>query len=402
MNTAFSSRKESEPSNAASHARPKLLFVVTEDWFLRSHFMPLLKRARDDGWRVTIVARDSGVFSATDLGDDAAFVPAPFARGSMNPWDIMRERNFIRGVFEREQPDVVHAIALRPILLTALADWGRAPTGRVFAVVGRGFIGAHRTLATRIVDEGLSRVLRRALRAPHAVLAVENAQDREWAERGESLPGECVACMPGAGVCAEYFQSAPEPEDGPINVGVVGRLVRSKGVDVAVEAISRLRAEGLDINLHVAGKSDRENPQGARVDEIVRWRRTPGVRMRGRIADINRFWAGMHIACAPSRGGEGLPRSVLEAAACGRPVVATDTPGCRDFVEDGVNGRLIPPGDAAALAAALRGLAVDKSTRQRFGAAARATVMEGYTERHAADVAAAAWGVAIQSADASS
>src|SRR5690606_6717476 len=150
---------------------------------------------------------------------------------------------------------------------------------------------------------------------------------------------------------------SPEPSGDAIVVGVVTRLIRSKGVDLAVEAVRRLRAEGVNVALRIAGEADAENPGRVSAEEIARWRAQAGVEVLGRVTDVNGFWRHTHIACLPSRGGEGLARSLLEAAACGRPVVTSDTPGCADFVRHKETGLVVCSEDAAALADALRLLA---------------------------------------------
>src|SRR5262249_31475396 len=161
----------------------------------------------------------------------------------------------------------------------------------------------------------------------------ENSTDRRWVEGEHGLAGDRVIELPGAGVDPSQFKVTTEPADGLI-VGLAARLVKSKGVDLAVAAITALRGRGHAISLRIAGASDPENPEHVDEAQVEVWRRTPGVSVLGRVRDINGFWAGAHIACLPSRGGEGLPRSLLEAAACGRPIVTTDVPGCADFVVD--------------------------------------------------------------------
>lgn len=234
----------------------------------------------------------------------------------------------------------------------------------------------------------LARCMRLSLSRRGALL-VENEADRLWVEGGWPLPDARVGVLPGAGVNPGVYMPAPEPQ-GPVVVGVACRLVRSKGVDVAVEAIRRLRETGADIVLRIAGKPDTDNPE--RVDEltIAQWRTQAGVEWHGATADMNAFWAQVHIACAPSRGGEGLPRSLLEAAACGRPLVASAVPGCADFVDASV-GLLVPASDPAALAEAIARLAADAGLRQAMGRAARDKIIAGYTEAHVADCAARIW-----------
>jgi glycosyltransferase involved in cell wall biosynthesis len=222
------------------------------------------------------------------------------------------------------------------------------------------------------------------------VLAVENMADARWAEAGVALATDRIVLMPGAGVDVAHFTPAPEPPTPPIVVGIASRLIWSKGIDLAVNAMTALREAGLDIELRIAGASDPENPEHVSEAEIARWRATPGVKLVGRTTDINSFWAETHIACLPTRGGEGLPRSLLEAAACGRPIVTTNVPGCSDFVTPEI-GEPVAPNDCSALAVALKALATDGDLRRRRGAGARTQTVRSYSVQAAADAASRAW-----------
>jgi len=362
-------------------SKPKLLFFATEDWFVRSHFMPLLRRAQDDGFEVLVAARSSGALT------DVSVIDTPFARGSMLPWDMARQVGHLRDLLARERPDVVHAIALRPMALLALSGFRDA--GLVFALTGRGYLGVRRSPWTQILNSALRTVLRRTLSEPRTLLLVENTEDRDWLGDEGDLDRQTLI-MPGAGVDPAAYTPAPEPSHGPVVVGIVARLVWTKGIDLAVDAVRRLREQGEDIVLRIAGDIDVESPEAVDARTIARWRELTGVEVLGRVADVNAFWRSAHIACLPSRGGEGLPRSLLEAAACARPIVTTDAPGCLDFVTDDV-GVVAPAENADALMHAIQVLARNAAVRAAMGAAGRAKVIAEHTEDHAADVAAKAW-----------
>lgn len=371
-------------------SKPKLLFLVTEDWFLRSHFLPLVRRAITDGFECVVAARDTG---ALKDAYGVRLIDMPFARGSMRPWELGRQVARLRAVIAQERPALIHAIALKPIALLAFARV--RDVARVFAVTGRGYLAVGRAPWTALVRWRLRRTLRREMRAPHSVLLVENMADADWVAGAEPLAPHQVVRMPGAGVDVEAFTPTAEPAIGPIVVGLAARLIYSKGVDLAVAAVQKLRGEGMDIVLRVAGDVDPQNPERVREAEIAHWRAADGVELLGRVSDINAFWSDVHIACLPSRGGEGLPRSLLEAAAAGRPIVTTDVPGCADFVVNSETGLVVAPDDVNALADALRALAEDEMQRRAMGAAGRARVEQGYTEQHAADAAARAWRKAL-------
>lgn len=371
-------------------SKPKLLFLVTEDWFLRSHFLPLVRRAIADGFECVVAARDTGALK--DI-DGVRLIDMPFARGSMRPWELGRQVARLRAVITEERPVLIHAIALKPIALLALARV--RDVARVFAVTGRGYLAVGRAPWTALVRWRIRRALRRELRAPRSVLLVENMADADWVAGAEPLASQQVVSIPGAGVDIEAVTPTNEPADGPIVVGLASRLIYSKGVDLAVAAVRKLRDGGLDIVLRVAGDVDSENPERVQEGQILGWRAMDGVELLGRVADINAFWGGVHIACLPSRGGEGLPRSLLEAAAAGRAIVTTDVPGCADFVVHGEMGFVIEGDAVTPLVDALRQLANDPKTRLQMGLAARKRVVEGFTEQHASDCASDAWRLAL-------
>lgn len=363
----------------------KILFIVSEDWFFRSHFRALPRRAHLDGYEVVIAGRKSGAMD----GENVRVLDVPFARGRVGLGSLSRQLPKLQTIVDAERPDIIHSFSLKSIALTMMLNTRGA--GRAFALTGRGYLALPSAPGwAKFVGWCFRRFLRSELDKPRTVLVVENLADRRWVEGRRPLCDERVVLMPGAGVEPDFYCPAPEPVHAPIVVGVLARLIRSKGVDVAVNAVVRLRQRGLNITLRVAGQSDPENPEFVTDDELDRWRACDGVELVGQIKDVSLFWSGVHIACVPSRGGEGLPRALLEAAACGRPVVTTDAPGCGEVVSDGA-GLVVAHDNVDALALALHKLATDPALRQRQGEAARALIEAKYTSRHAANEAAKAW-----------
>jgi glycosyltransferase involved in cell wall biosynthesis len=159
-------------------------------------------------------------------------------------------------------------------------------------------------------------------------------------------------------------------------------MVRSKGIDVLMQAFTALRNRGVRLQLELYGRSDADNPEPVPAELLTAWCRRPDAAWCGHVANVADIWRRTDIFVLASRGGEGLPRALLEAAACGRPLVVTDVPGNRDFVRNGVEGFLVPPDDPVMLAEALARLASDADLRRRMGMAARQRVLGGYTESH--------------------
>jgi len=208
------------------------------------------------------------------------------------------------------------------------------------------------------------------------VALVQNPDDRTLLQ-SLGIRNEHIVLIPGSGVDIERLQPAPEP-DGPITVAFVGRLLDDKGVRTLIRAHRLLRAKSSSIALLLAGTPDPANPASVSEDEADGWSREPGITWLGHVNDIGTVWARAHIAVLPSRR-EGLPKSLLEAAACGRPMVATDVPGCREVVIPDQTGLLVPVDDPPALAAAIERLASLPDLRARFGAAARRLAVEHFS-----------------------
>ncbi len=192
-----------------------------------------------------------------------------------------------------------------------------------------------------------------------------------------------IFTIPGSGVETDTLTPLPEP-DGPLTVGFVGRLLDDKGVRTLVNAHAILAQRDRPVRLLIAGDPDPANPVSIPPQEIAAWSRRPGLLLLGQVADIRDVWKAAHIAVLPSRR-EGLPKSLLEAAACGRPIVATDVPGCREIARAGVNALLVPPDDAVALADAIDVLAQDADMRARFGAAGRHLVESEFSAARVGD-----------------
>jgi glycosyltransferase involved in cell wall biosynthesis len=227
------------------------------------------------------------------------------------------------------------------------------------------------TAKVRMTRAILRLALRALLKRSGAAVLVQNLDDRAVMER-LGVNGDRIALIPGSGVDIDAMTPSPEPAE-PITLAFVGRLVESKGIRTLLAAHDRLGQRGRDIQLLIAGLPDPANPTSIPPQEIEAWTRRPNVKHLGFVEDIGSLWASAHIAVLPSHR-EGLPLSLLEAAACGRPLVATDVPGCRDIARDGLNALLVPLHDTDALTDAIDHLALDPQLRRKFGRAGRELV----------------------------
>ena len=368
----------------------KILICVTEDWFALSHFKPLIRALTTVAREVVVATRDSG-----RMGELAALGcrPQPFDyhRASTNPLREAESTRRLAALFRRERPDAVHLIALKPITLGAMAA-AIAPVPAVGVhLTGLGLLATAATAKARTVRRialGLTGTL---IRRPSTQLFVENPDDVEALKAVRADPGDRVTILGGAGVDPDHFRPEPWPANDPPVAAYVGRMIRSKGLDTLVAAAERIAATGPPLAIDLYGRIDDDNPEAFSGADIAGWQQRGLVRWHGHVDDVREVWRRADIFVMCPRGGEGLPRSLLEAAACGRPAVVTDVPGCRHFVRDGIEGCVVPPGDPEAMAAALSGLADDPARRIAMGAKARERLLSGYTERHVMDAVVAGY-----------
>ncbi len=361
---------------------PSVLFIVTEDWFFASHFLPMVRAARELGLGVTVVTRVKD-HRRTIEACGAEIVALDADRSSLNPVAMMATVARLTAILRAAEPTIVHCIALRAAILGGLAARRAGIAPRVYALTGLGFLGARRDATGRLARTFVRHLLRGPLNGPVTRFLFENSDDPRLLGLDPRSPN--VAIVGGAGVDPDRFMPGPLPPRPPLRIAVVARMLWSKGIDLAVEATRQARKTGAEIELSLYGAPDPANPRAFSEDALRAWSKEAGIRWHGVTDDVAAVWRDHHVACLPSRGGEGLPRALLEAAACGRAIVTTDVPGCRTLVRDGVEGLVVKPDDADALAQAFVRLAADESLVRRYGAGARARVLDGFTEEHVMD-----------------
>jgi glycosyltransferase involved in cell wall biosynthesis len=359
----------------------KLIYIVTEDWFFASHFLPMARAARELGLEVAVVTRvrdHRDVIEATG----ARIVPLEAERRSLNPLAAGYAAGQLASILKDEKPDLVHCIALRPILIGGFAATMAGIPRRIYALTGLGFFGARSDHLGTLSRQAI-RLLIRGLRTNRTSFLFENPDDPQRLGLDPTDPH--VTIVGGAGVDPDRLRPDPLPPQPPLKVAVVARMLWSKGIDVAVEAVQLARRQGASIELSLYGAPDPSNPKAIPEKTLREWSQDPGVAWHGPTANVAAVWRDHHVCCLPSRGGEGLPRTLLEGAACGRAIVTTDVSGCRALVRHGIEGRLVPPNDARSLASALVDLANNPATVARMGEAARARVLDGFTEQDVMD-----------------
>lgn len=343
----------------------RLLFVVTEDWYFLSHRLGLARAARDAGYDVAVACR---VRDGADTirCEGFALHPLSWRRDARSVVALTGAVRELTTLYRRLKPDLIHHIALMPMVLGGVAARLAGQRTVVGTLAGTGFLGAKAGFAAA----AMARLLRFLSTGRGRAVIVQNNADASFLF-AHGFSRESVALVPGSGVDLLRFTKLPEP-GGDFTIGVASRFLRFKGIADIVEAQQILQRRGHDVRLLLAGAPDEDNPASHTKEETGVWAALPGVVWRGRVADVREIWAQAHVASLASCGGEGVPLSLLEAAACGRAIVTTDVPGCRDVVDDGRAGVCVPPGNPQALAEAFLALSRDPARRAQLAEAASA------------------------------
>jgi glycosyltransferase involved in cell wall biosynthesis len=352
---------------------PRLLYVVTEDWAFLSHRLPMARAARDAGFEVHVATRVSDGAAAIE-GERFVLHPVPFGRGSLSPITTFATIAALRRVRREVKPALTHHVALQACVLGMLAVLGRAAVC-VNAFIGLGYSFTSATGKARAVRRLIGALLRFLINRKNCITLVQNNEDMAaLISLGIAKPR--IALIPGSGVDVKRFTPLSEPGGAP-TFGFVGRLLDDKGIRTLVAAHRLLRTCIPDARLLIAGTPDPANPASVAEAEAKSWNDEPGIAWLGQVGDIAGFWAKAHVAVLPSRR-EGLPLSLMEAAACGRAMIASDVPGCREVVIHEETGLLFPVDDAPALADAMARLTTDPQLRARCATAARKRVVERF------------------------
>jgi len=346
----------------------KLLYLLSEDWFFCSHFIERAAAARAAGWDVVVMTH-LGAHAEAIKARGLRVIPWMIDRRSANP---LREAAVIYQVYkayQAERPDVVHHVALKPVLYGSIAARLLSIHRVVNAPVGMGYVFISTSLKARFLRLFVAAGLRLLLNPHGSKVIFENSDDRDALIRDHFVRREDAMLIRGAGIDIDAFSPVSEPPGIPV-VLLTARMLWDKGVGEFVEAARLLRKKGVSARFLLVGAPDPLN-RAAIPEAVLRgWQAEGIVEWMGFRSDIAALLQASHIVCLPSYR-EGLPKSLLEALACGKPIVTTDVPGCREVVIDGVNGWRVPARDAAALAEAIGRLLGSAEQRHTMGAAGR-------------------------------
>jgi glycosyltransferase involved in cell wall biosynthesis len=355
----------------------KLLFLSTEDSTFWSHRLALARKVRNLGVDVVIMTR-AGEHSSRLEEEGFRVIPWSISRKSLNPFREFRSVFQVLKSYHEERPDIVHHIALKPIVYGSLAARLCGCMPSVNTVTGLGPVFVRGNLKSRVLRTLLVRVLRACFRAKNSRVILQNEDDRELFLKTKIAVAEKTTVIAGFGVNTEQFVPGPEP-DGQFVVMLPARMLWEKGVREFVEAARELHKRGASVRMVLVGAPDPNNSGCIPEQQLREWAESGSVEWWGQQTDMSEVIHRSHLICLPSYR-EGLPKVLLEAGACGRAIVTTDAPGCSQVVRHGENGLLIPIKNSRALVDAVQSLLLDRSRRLQMGEVGRGRTVTEFSE----------------------
>lgn len=346
----------------------KLFIVVNHDWFFLSHRQEIGVAAINAGWDVTIVTCNTGKFDDIKaLG--LKTINLPINATGMNPLEEWKTYNFLRRLYKKEKPDVVHHVGLKTILWGGLAAKLIKVKGVVNAVSGLGVMFSEGKLS--LIARGILALLRYSHNRKGVKVIFQNHEDEALFINNHITNKDNVVFIKGSGVDLIKFAYVPVLDDKPIRIIFTGRMVKEKGIIDLIEAAELLRKEYEGkIEFLLCGKLS-DNPKAIQKEELEALCDGKYIKWLGHRDDVNELLQSCQIVAFPSYYREGVPKSLIEACATGRPIVTCNSIGCKDTVDEDVNGFLIPPKNSRVLAERLKVLIDDRELRLRMGRASR-------------------------------
>lgn len=344
----------------------RLVFLVPDDITFIVQRLVMAKAALNGGYEVHVLSSDTGHVQKLE---SYGFIHhrLDLHRGGLNP--IADFGSFVRLIFllAKLRPDILHNVSIKPVIYGSTAGTIVGLKRIVNLVNGLGYAFSRKGFKGELVHFAAVMMYRNALALPGIRVIFQNPDNRQYFLDHKLVDADKTVLIRGSGVDMKKFKRTPLPHTEVPTILYVGRLLWSKGIGELVKAVEILRFKDVPCNLVVVGEPDELNPESANPTAIKEWEDKGLLKWMGRQSDMPKFYQEADIVCLPSNYGEGLPLTMLEAAATGRPLVTTDVPGCREVIKD--NGFLVPPLNVEKLAEALEKLLVDRELRERFGEA---------------------------------
>ena len=359
----------------------KALFFANTDWYLYNFRLALAKAVREMGIEVVLIS-PPGDFGPRLRAEGFRWIPVPMNRRSLNPWSEAKFIVELVSLYRRERPDIVHHFTIKPVIYGSIAARLAGIVRRVNAVTGLGHVFISQNIRAGLLRPVVRSLMKFALNGPQGRLVLQNGDDRDLFLKYKLVATGRVRLIRSSGVDTSKFRwiSGNGNTRGRIRVLLATRLIWEKGIGEYVEAARLLKRDCGNIEFMIAGSNDEGNPASVPNAFISKWAGEGVIHPLGHVDNMAGLLSRVDIVVLPSYR-EGVPRILIEAAACGLPLVATDVPGCREIVAHNVNGLLVPAKDSISLAGAIRHLSANPDERVRMGEAGRKKALEEFDEK---------------------
>lgn len=353
----------------------KLMFVVNVDWFFMSHRMPIALAAMQRGYEVHVACAFTG---KEDYLKSLGFLlhEVNFSRSGKGIFKEIKTIVILRRLFRIIKPDIVHAVTIKPVIYSGIVSKG-LKIRMVAAISGLGSVFVAEGIKAKIQKYIVVNLYKISLGSPYIKVIFQNTSDRSILCRYVSLkPSQCEMIR-GSGVDLNIYRASPEPEGTPVVV-MASRLLREKGVYEYVTAAKNIKEKGREVRFLLVGDPDPGNPSSVLASDLMQWKKENYVEIEGFQADIAGIFSRANLVVFPSFYGEGIPKVLIEAAACARAIVTTDNPGCAEAIINGETGLIVPVKNIVALEAAVEYLIEENVERKRLGARGRELAEKEY------------------------
>ena len=353
--------------------KPKLLFLVAEDWYFCSHRLPLAVAAVKAGYEVFIATRTNRHAEVITSAGLTLIPLQRMRRSGAHPLQELAALAELWRIYRREKPDLVHHVGLKPVIYGSLVALVLGVRNVVNALAGLGFVFSSERLFAKVLRPVIKCIFSFLLKRRNFRVIVQNEHDFEVLTQGVGIASGDVRLIRGAGVDLRLYKEQPPSVQPPLVV-LIARMLWDKGVGDFVEAATKIRAMGMNARFALVGIPDPENPSSVPEQQLRTWHDSGNIEWWGYRADIPAVLSMASISCLPTYYGEGVPKALIEAMASSRVIVTTDIYGCRELIAKGRNGILVAPRDVLALSAALVALILDPERCRQMGIAGRQMV----------------------------
>jgi glycosyltransferase involved in cell wall biosynthesis len=356
----------------------KIIFFANTDWYLFNFRLDLARYLQNRGAEVVMMS-PPGDYGIRFENEGFRWISLPMKRRSLNLINEMRLVKIISNIYKQEAPDLVHNFTIKSVVYGGLAAQMAGIKTRIHAITGLGHVFINHSARAQILRLAVKCLLRLALRGKNSSLILQNPDDRQLFYNLKLIASDHIHMIKGSGVDTNRFIPVKRKTGPSFKVLLASRLLWEKGIKEYIKAAALLTHRTGEIEFLLAGASDPGNPSSIPEATIRKWQVSGLVKILGHVDDIHRLMSKIDLMVLPSHR-EGVPRGLIEAASMELPIITTDVPGCREIVEDGVNGILVPVGDSAALARGIEFLLNTPQVCTQFGMAGRKKVVSEFDQ----------------------